>query len=86
MTGTRWIIPQHERTLDGHSVAVGRRHGQATVDRVAIQTCDLVADNGIVHAVDSFLPSALRRHLPGGRRHRQRHLSDIWALMEMLGD
>ena len=82
MSVSRWFLPHHEQTVDGHWLSVRRRHGQSTVDGVTIQSCDLVADNGIVHAVDSFLPAALRHHLP--RRRRQR--SDIWTIVDVLRD
>ena len=83
MAGSRWFLPHHEHTVDGHMVSVRRHRGQSTVDGVALQTCDLVAVNGIVHAVDSFLPSALRHHLPPRRAGRRRQQS-VWALMDML--
>jgi len=81
MAGSRLFFSHHEQTVDGHRVSVRRRHGQSIVDGVLIQTCDHVAVNGIVHAVDSFLPSALRHHLPRRRRH---HHSDVWAVLDML--
>jgi len=79
MAGSRWFLPHHEQTVDGHWLTVRRRHGQSIVDGVAIQTCDHVALNGLVHAVDSFLPSALR-HLP--RRPARR--SHIWTVLNTL--
>lgn len=85
MSGSRLLFRHDEQTLDGHRVSIRRRHGQSVVDGVLIQTCDHVAVNGIVHAVDSFLPSALRHHLPRRHvlRHRHRH-SDVWSVLDML--
>jgi len=79
MSGTGWLLPHHEQTVDGHWVSVRRRHGQSTVDGLVIQTCDVAAVNGLVHAIDSFLPSALRHHgiMPTPRRHR----ADIWTIL-----
>ena len=83
MSGSsRWFLPHHERTLAGHWVPVRRRHGgRSTVDGVAVTRCDLRAVNGLVHAVDEFLPSALRRHVHRGRA-RQR--SDVWTILDRI--
>jgi len=83
MAGSRWFLAHDEQTVDGHTVSVRRRRGQSTVDGVMIETCDLVADNGIVHAVNTFLPSALRHHLPRRAARRRQH-SDVWAIVDML--
>jgi len=84
MSASDWYVRQRQQAVDGHwlTVAGGGRHGQSTVDGVVIEACDEVARNGLVHAVDSFLPSALRTHL---RQHRAPgRRADIWALLDAL--
>ena len=76
-------IPAGETTLDtvgGGSVIVNNTDGAITVNGVAVVTPDIVASNGIIHAIEGvLLPAeegdsildiaALRRPLHRARRH-----------------
>jgi len=88
MSGSGWYVRHHEQTVDGHWLSVAGHGGQSTVDGVVIEACDELAVNGLVHAVDSFLPSALRRHFPRQPHHRRRGVpagrADIWAILDAL--
>ena len=64
-----------QHTLDGSTVRVDRRHRGAYVDDVLVAECDLVADGGVVHALNSLLPRSLSMYARSARRrhHSRKH-------------
>ena len=61
-----------QHTLDGSTVRVDRRRRGAYIDDVLVAECDLVADGGVVHALNSLLPRSLSMY---ARSSRRRHHS-----------
>ncbi len=76
----QFLWHQREPTLDGNVVATRRHGNEVSVNGVAIETCDLSATNGLVHAVDRVLPEAL--HLYGrpeeGRGYEWGDIHSFW--------
>lgn len=76
-------------TLDGSTVGVARRRNGVYADDVRLTECDLMANGGVVHAVNSLLPRALRMYTDTNtrmshlfRRPRQffEHMFSDWGL------
>ena len=66
----------NKRTLGGDVIAVRRSNGgYLYADRAEITTCDMVADNGVVHGIDRVLlpeevePKPVAAKKPASRRN-----------------
>lgn len=73
-------VPVREVNLDGWMIPVDRSTRSVNFDSVPIQSCDLMAANGVVHGIDKFAPAAIARYVPspsGGDRSSLQHLWDI---------
>ena len=56
-------LPVRQDNLDGWVLSLQRSGDTVSYGDVPISSCDHTADNGVVHAVNSFVPAVIERHV-----------------------
>jgi len=57
-------LAEHRHNLDGWVLSILRSSGNTvSYGDVPVASCDHTADNGVVHAVNSFVPAVIQRHV-----------------------
>jgi len=75
-SGRLFQLPVRRDNLDGWVLSVRRSGDTVSYGDVPIASCDHTADNGVVHALDSFVPAVIHRRVTaaGSRWTVARHL------------
>lgn len=82
------MFSPNELMMDGSRVVLSKQDGVIKVNNVPVKSCDHTATNGVVHAIDSIMPNALKKYSAAGQRQSQnRRYFDIFSetrLSELL--
>jgi transforming growth factor-beta-induced protein len=67
-----------EVNLDGWMIAVDRLQNTVHYGNVPVQSCDMMAANGVVHTVNTFVPSAIARYITTQDEDDDSSLETLW--------
>jgi hypothetical protein len=72
-------MPVREVNVDGWMIPVDRSPRCVNFASVPVQSCDLMAVNGVVHSIDKFAPVAIARYVPSGDGGAS--LQNLWEII-----